>query len=42
MTSIVVVGMERPEETGEGLQGWDEQGLVNNKQCVRESEGCKC
>lgn len=34
MTSIVVVGMERPEETGEGFQVWDELGLVSGKECL--------
>lgn len=37
MTWIVVVGMERPEETGEGSQG-----LVNDKACAGGNEGCKC
>lgn len=36
------MGMERPEETGEGSQGWDEQGLVNGKESVGEKEGHKC
>lgn len=37
MTWIVVVGMERPEETGKGFQG-----LVKDKACVGENAGCKC
>lgn len=39
MTWIVVVGMESPEETGEGFQVWDEQGLMCGKACLGRKQG---